>query len=131
MDRAFATTTELPATQVRVLLTGFGAFGRYEHNPSYAIVSSFGPSTTLHAVGPSGRRYAVILQPHPDPVRVAYATVDSLVPALWRARDTGRAEASVATTAAATPVPTAQGTAPDPAGPPSWDYIVHVGVGHA
>lgn len=90
--------------KITVYLTGFGSFARVASNPSWAIVASFlgengdiDGDTKLELTTIPG--YTIVFRPHPEAVRVAYATADALVPELWAV----------------------QGV--------EWDYILHIGVG--
>ena len=88
--------------KITVYLTGFSSFARVVDNPSWAIVASFlgengDGDTKLELTTIPG--YTVVFRPHPEAVRVAYATADALVPELWAV----------------------QGV--------EWDYILHIGVG--
>lgn len=80
-------------TPITVYITGFGVrpsvrsphykaaltppqpFRKVTRNPSWEIVSSFLPSTRI-----SSPSYAIDIVPHPDFVKVAYETVDTLIP---------------------------------------------------
>jgi len=65
-----------------VLLTGFGSFARIADNPSWSIVESLLSSAPLVITTPS-TTYTLRLLPYPSPIKVCYATIDTLVPSLW------------------------------------------------
>ncbi|KAL0631273.1 hypothetical protein Q9L58_009872 [Maublancomyces gigas] len=64
-----------PKPPITVYVTGFGPFRKVSRNPSWEIVSSFLPSTRV-----SSDLYNIDIVPHPDFVKVAYETVDTLIP---------------------------------------------------
>ncbi|RYP71367.1 hypothetical protein DL771_004855 [Monosporascus sp. 5C6A] len=66
-----------PATLTKVLVTGFGAFGGFDDNPSWEIVSRL-PRTL-----PNNIEVTI----HPEAIRVAYHPVFDLVPRLYAEDD--------------------------------------------
>ncbi|KAH8153642.1 uncharacterized protein LAJ45_02455 [Morchella importuna] len=71
------TTSDVSKKPITVYLTGFGPFRSFTENPSWQIVSSFLPSASV-----STDIYDITIIPHPAPVRVAYETIDTLIPSL-------------------------------------------------
>lgn len=90
------TTSDVSKKPITVYLTGFGVcfqpsfqshkvanarytqpFRSFTENPSWQIVSSFLPSASV-----STDIYDITIIPHPAPVRVAYETIDTLIPSL-------------------------------------------------
>ena len=68
-----------------VLLTGFDGFSRIADNPSWNIVSSFvSPKDQSISFIAGDTEYKITFVAHPSAVKVAYATVDALIPELWK-----------------------------------------------
>lgn len=71
------TTSDASKKPITVYLTGFGPFRKFSENPSWQITSSFLPSASV-----STDIYDITIIPHPVPIRVAYETIDTLVPSI-------------------------------------------------
>lgn len=111
--------------EVNVLVTGFGSFKSFTTNPSYLIASQLAqqlypespsnsvalnhlsPPNTQHPIrDPDPRPYRIKILVYPTPVRVAYASVNDLIPKVI----TGQVPDDV-------PIP-----------PDGFDYVLHIGM---
>ncbi|RVX71826.1 hypothetical protein B0A52_04225 [Exophiala mesophila] len=78
-----------PLREVKVLVTGFGPFKSFLVNPSWLITSSL--PNELYLQAPSSNSpapaYKIRLIVYPEPIRVTYPVLTSLVPSLIKEHD--------------------------------------------
>jgi pyrrolidone-carboxylate peptidase len=85
-------TSDEDRNEVTVLVTGFGPFRTQNPiNPSWEIARHLPPFLPLPSLAPANSLSILTPPPvrilvHPEPIRVSYATVRSLVPSLWEGR---------------------------------------------
>ncbi|KAI9738756.1 MAG: hypothetical protein M1834_008263 [Cirrosporium novae-zelandiae] len=66
--------------EINILVTGFGQFSSFSVNPSYLIARSL--PTTIYPSLQSPSCPRITLHVHPDPVRVSYRAIRTLIPEL-------------------------------------------------